>query len=136
MRYFIIALLVIFNSTVQADDAIDFGELFKKGKQTEQTKLSDQELEDMATKDEILLSAADTYNAESDYVRALEFLHQMDLKYTARWCDVAAAAYLGDRQYVKAKEAFICAKKEYEAEGNAKKVHDMQAHINFLTPKK
>ncbi len=134
-----VLLMLLSNVAVaQSNDPVDFEALFK-GKKVETIKKatsSDQEIEDTAIKDEILLSAADSYNAESDYARALKFLHKMKLQNTARWCDVAASAYLGDRQFAKAKEVFICAKEEYEKEGNTKKAHDMQAHINFLTPKK
>lgn len=138
-RYIKISALLLLLSNIATaqtkDSSVDFEALFK-GKKTEQTMPSDEKIEAMAVKDEILLSAADAYNAESDYVRAIDLLEQMELKYTSRWCDVAASAYLGDRQFTKAKEAFICAKDAYEKEGNTKKVHDMQAHINFLTPKK
>ncbi len=115
---------------------IEFGEFFRIPDGKTIGDLNDQDIEKLATQDQVLLSAADSYNAEGDYNFALKLLHKMQLTHTSRWCDVAGSSYLGDRQYAKAKEAFECAQAEYAKEGNEKKVRDLQAHIDFLTPKK
>lgn len=131
MKYFSIVawLLLIFHYGSGAEESPrpsdGFGSMFAQ---------NEAENSDQKTAEDFFISSADTYNAEGDFEKSLSLLQKVENQDTAKWCDVAATAYLGDRNYKQAKEAFICAKEHYETEGNLSKVRQMQAHIDYLTP--
>lgn len=110
---------------------LDFGTEFTKALSPKNEDYTKDDKKANAAKN--ILIFADTYIAESDYAAALDILGDTP-DGSAKWYEIYGSAALGDRKQSKALWAFKEARKLYEEQGDAKKVNNMNAMINALSP--